>query len=175
MCWIKFESDIQVIFEAVDTSLVPRPSLAPIFDCLQYAKTEGKGLLNLTTWFAALSRSASQSSNPIGSDSGSSVIIRNFRWQNFKLRKWYRVHVHIFTSALLTVATYPDRIYISRILFDRRVDWLVFRSLYCNFDVLLCENGSKLPHTSWSVRYTTSKVQWRRNRSGRSGFGRYTF
>ena len=30
-------------------SLVPRPSLAPVFDRLQYAKTEGEGLVNLTT------------------------------------------------------------------------------------------------------------------------------
>ena len=28
-------------------SLVPRPSLAPVFDRLQYAKTEGEGLANL--------------------------------------------------------------------------------------------------------------------------------
>ena len=34
-------------------SLVPRPSLAPVFDHLQYAKTEPDGLVNLTTWFAA--------------------------------------------------------------------------------------------------------------------------
>ena len=30
-------------------SLVPRPSPAPVFDHLQYAKTEGEGLVNLTT------------------------------------------------------------------------------------------------------------------------------
>ena len=30
-------------------SLVPRPSLAPVFDRLQYAKTEGEGPVNLTT------------------------------------------------------------------------------------------------------------------------------
>ena len=30
-------------------SLVPRPSLAPVFDRLQYAKTEPEGLVNLTT------------------------------------------------------------------------------------------------------------------------------
>ena len=35
------------------TSLVPRPSPAPIFDHLQYAKTEGEGLVNLTTWSVA--------------------------------------------------------------------------------------------------------------------------
>ena len=29
-------------------SLVPRPSPAPVFDRLQYAKTEGEGLVNLT-------------------------------------------------------------------------------------------------------------------------------
>ena len=34
-------------------SLVPRPSPAPVFDRLQYAKTEGEGLVNLTTWSAA--------------------------------------------------------------------------------------------------------------------------
>ena len=33
----------------VHGSLVPRPSPAPIFDRLQYAKTEGEGLVNLTT------------------------------------------------------------------------------------------------------------------------------
>ena len=33
-------------------SLVPRPFLAPVFDRLQYAKTE-EGLVNLTTWSAA--------------------------------------------------------------------------------------------------------------------------
>ena len=37
-------------FEAIGTSLVPRPSPAPVFDCLQYAKTEPEGLVNLTTW-----------------------------------------------------------------------------------------------------------------------------
>ena len=31
------------------SSLIPRPSLAPVFDCLQYAKTEPEGLVNLTT------------------------------------------------------------------------------------------------------------------------------
>ena len=31
------------------SSLVPRPSPAPVFDRLQYAKTEGEGLVNLTT------------------------------------------------------------------------------------------------------------------------------
>ena len=30
-------------------SLIPRPSPAPVFDRLQYAKTEGEGLVNLTT------------------------------------------------------------------------------------------------------------------------------
>ena len=31
-------------------SLVPKPSPAPVsFDCLQYAKTEGEGLVNLIT------------------------------------------------------------------------------------------------------------------------------
>ena len=30
-------------------SLVPRPSPAPVFDRLQYAKTEPEGLVNLTT------------------------------------------------------------------------------------------------------------------------------
>ena len=30
------------------SSLVPRPSPASVFDCLQYAKTEGEGLVNLT-------------------------------------------------------------------------------------------------------------------------------
>ena len=34
-------------------SLVPRPSPAPVFDHLQYAKTEGEGLVNLTMWSAA--------------------------------------------------------------------------------------------------------------------------
>ena len=31
------------------SSLIPRPSLAPVFDCLQYTKTESEGLVNLTT------------------------------------------------------------------------------------------------------------------------------
>ena len=31
-------------------SLVPRPSQAPVFDCLQYARTVGEGLVNLTSW-----------------------------------------------------------------------------------------------------------------------------
>ena len=30
-------------------SLLPRPSPAPVFDRLQYAKAEGEGLVNLTT------------------------------------------------------------------------------------------------------------------------------
>ena len=29
--------------------LIPRPSLTPVFDCFQCAKTEGEGLVNLTT------------------------------------------------------------------------------------------------------------------------------
>ena len=33
----------------VRASLVPRPSPAPVFDRLQYAKTEPEGLVNLTT------------------------------------------------------------------------------------------------------------------------------
>ena len=33
----------------IQSSLVPRPSPAPVFDRLQYAKTEGEGLVNLTT------------------------------------------------------------------------------------------------------------------------------
>ena len=37
----------------VSTTLVPRPSSAPVFDCLQYAKTELEGLVNLTMWPAA--------------------------------------------------------------------------------------------------------------------------
>ena len=35
------------------SGLIPRPSPAPVFDCLQYAKTEPEGPVNLTTWFAA--------------------------------------------------------------------------------------------------------------------------
>ena len=31
-------------------SLIPRPSPAPVFDRLQYSKTEQEGLVNLTTW-----------------------------------------------------------------------------------------------------------------------------
>ena len=31
------------------SSVVPRPSLAPVFDCLQYAKAKGQGLVNLAT------------------------------------------------------------------------------------------------------------------------------
>ena len=33
----------------LNPSLVPRPSPAPVFDRLQYAKTEPEGLVNLTT------------------------------------------------------------------------------------------------------------------------------
>ena len=35
--------------DRVVRSLVPRPSPAPVFDRLQYAKTEPEGLVNLTT------------------------------------------------------------------------------------------------------------------------------
>ena len=31
------------------SSLIPKASLAPVYDCLQYAKTELEGLVNLTT------------------------------------------------------------------------------------------------------------------------------
>jgi len=34
-------------------SRAPRPSTAPVFDCLQYAKAEGEGLGNLITWSKA--------------------------------------------------------------------------------------------------------------------------
>ena len=34
-------------------SLVPRPSMPPVFDCLQYAKMEGEGLGNFITWSMA--------------------------------------------------------------------------------------------------------------------------
>ena len=37
----------------VSTSLVPRPSSAPVFDRLQYAKMDPEGLVNLTMWPAA--------------------------------------------------------------------------------------------------------------------------
>ena len=40
---------VQIPAKYLGTSLVPRPSLAPVFDRLQYAKTEGEGLVNLTT------------------------------------------------------------------------------------------------------------------------------
>ena len=40
---------IEVYFYTNHPSLVPRPSPAPVFDHLQYAKTEGEGLVNLTT------------------------------------------------------------------------------------------------------------------------------
>ena len=36
-------------FVDIIVSLVPRPSVAPVFDRLQYAKTEPEGLVNLTT------------------------------------------------------------------------------------------------------------------------------
>ena len=39
----------KVIKSEGGSSLVPRPSPAPVFDRLQYAKTEGEGLVNLTT------------------------------------------------------------------------------------------------------------------------------
>jgi len=35
------------------SSLVPRPSTPPVFDRLQYAKTEGEGLGNFIMWSAA--------------------------------------------------------------------------------------------------------------------------
>jgi len=38
---------------AVYVSLVPRPSTPPVFNRLQYAKTEGEGLGNFITWSAA--------------------------------------------------------------------------------------------------------------------------
>ena len=43
--------EIKHYFDAylLAVSLVPRPSPAPVFDCLQYAKTEPEGLVNLTT------------------------------------------------------------------------------------------------------------------------------
>ena len=82
----------------------------------------------------------------LDSDSGSSVYTHTqFPLATFKLWKWYSVHVYIFTSALLTAATNPEKIYFPGILFDRRIDWLVFRSLYCTFEVLPCENQTKLP------------------------------
>ena len=31
------------------SSLIPRPSLAPVFDCLQYAKMKSEVLVNITT------------------------------------------------------------------------------------------------------------------------------
>ena len=82
------------------------------------------------------------------------------RWHN---ATWIAVNlaslVYIFTSALLTSATNPDKIYIFGILFDRRINWLVLiRSLCYNFEVPLCKKRPKLPCTSWSVRRTTSKV-----------------
>ena len=36
-----------------ERSLVPRPSTPPVFDRLQYAKTEGEGRGNFITWSAA--------------------------------------------------------------------------------------------------------------------------
>ena len=39
--------------DVVIFSLIPRPSIPPVFDCLQYAKTEEEGLGNHVTWFAA--------------------------------------------------------------------------------------------------------------------------
>ena len=59
--WSQYVERLIQFFEANDiigedkaakrraTSLVPRPSPAPVFDRLQYAKTEGEGLVNLTT------------------------------------------------------------------------------------------------------------------------------
>ena len=37
------------------TSLVPRPSHCPVFDCFQYAKTEGEGLVYFITWMTSVS------------------------------------------------------------------------------------------------------------------------
>ena len=41
--------DIFLCSQVHGTSLVPRPSTPPVFDRLQYAKTEGEGLGNLFT------------------------------------------------------------------------------------------------------------------------------
>ena len=37
------------VYAGMYSSLVPRPSPAPVFDRFQYAKTEPEGLVNLTT------------------------------------------------------------------------------------------------------------------------------
>ena len=38
------ETEEQNQTKAINTSLVPRPSHHPVFDCLQYAEMEGEGL-----------------------------------------------------------------------------------------------------------------------------------
>ena len=44
-------SDQMVLVNGPIPSLVSRPSLAPVFDHLQYIQTKGESLVNLTTWF----------------------------------------------------------------------------------------------------------------------------
>ena len=44
---LRTERQYSYTITEVELSLIPRPSLAPVFDCLQYAKTEGEGLVNL--------------------------------------------------------------------------------------------------------------------------------
>ena len=38
------------VLSYICSSLVPSPSHGPVFDCLQYAKTEGEGLVHFITW-----------------------------------------------------------------------------------------------------------------------------
>ena len=38
-----------------DNSLIPRPSHCPVFDHLQFAKTEGEGLVHFTMWLMSVS------------------------------------------------------------------------------------------------------------------------
>ena len=48
---VRFDQWIQLT--VITCNLFPRPSTPPVFDRLQYAKTEGEGLGNFITWSAA--------------------------------------------------------------------------------------------------------------------------
>jgi len=72
-------TSLQFVFELVgqlfsrelqeqQTSLVPKASTPPVFDCLQYAKMEGEGLGNFIMW------SAARPSNVVMSPLNSQVI-----------------------------------------------------------------------------------------------------
>ena len=104
------------------------------------------------------------------SDSGSSVLVLNFRWQNLKGRGKFTtsgahdvLQLHHYrkmttvTSVLQVlwtkcILTFSSRRYSRQLQTPTKYIYifLEFSSLYCNFEVLLCENRTKLPCTSWS-------------------------